>query len=157
LIQTRGDVRQLREQVRANPQQQAGESDDPGGVRTSSGRLILGPGAEGNGENRLAVSLAVGLQRSDGLLFGEFARQRMVKLCPSAQLTDFARVWAAGQPNYSITLGVADGANEEPGCPGTAVVAEVDWTDAAVTAPSDDNKNGQPMPWLDDFRRGDPA
>ena len=130
-----------------------GIEDDPPeeGVRAADGRLLLAPSLEGPGENELAVSLAVGLQRRhDGLTFGEFARARMSRECPASPSSSmrFDRVWLGGDARYSIQMAPGGG------CDG-AVVAEVDWRNGEVVTPSPGNRWGRTVPWLDDFRSGD--
>ena len=154
LVEIRTDLDDIRRRAPRDGGVSTGRGGAGVGLRAADGRLLMGPEVDGPAENELAISLAVGLQRADGMFFGEFARQRMARLCPSRRLTRFDRVWFGGEPRYSITLGGVDDGTDDEGCPGNAVVAEVDWRDASVTAPSADNGHGQPMPWLDEFRAG---
>lgn len=148
-ISIRDEIGELREEVGGG----GVPAPDGEGLVGQGGRVILGPTVQGNRENELAVSLAVGLQRSDGLLFGEFARARREAMCPGAQASDFARLWVEGDERYSIAMPAAG--TEGQGCGEPLVIAEVDWRNAEVVVPAAANSYGTGVTWLEAFRAGE--
>jgi hypothetical protein len=118
----------------------------------------------------MATSMATGLQRDDGVLYGEWAKQRVQRLCPGWPTTDmtfFGLVNANGDGtgHVAVHLGPIPGRKMTASymCGHFKDVAWVRGPDAEVVAPRsfrpDPNDETRAIrtddPWLADFLRGD--